>query len=358
VVHRPTVAVYEARAADWEAKRTPRVIDRARAFAARVGAGPTADLGCGPGWYAAVLAPPVVAMDAAASMLARTGELAPAARRVRGDLERLPFRRGALQGGWAHNSYVHVARTAVPLALAELHRAVAVGGQVDLTFFEGDQEHGPVPHDDFAGRAFSLWSAGAAVDVVTGAGFTIDEFEEHRSKGGADYTVQATRARTLPDTVGPGMRLLVCGLNPSLRAADAGVGFATPTNRFWKAAMLAGLVTRPRDPWRALRDHGIGMTDLVKRASVGAAELTRAEYAEGLGRVERLVAWLQPGAVCFVGLAGWRGARDRRAVAGPQPERIGGRPAYVMPSTSGLAARVSPAELAHHLGSALALASE
>jgi TDG/mug DNA glycosylase family protein len=139
-------------------------------------------------------------------------------------------------------------------------------------------------------------------------------------------------------------------------SADVGVGFARPGNRFWNAALAAGIVTRARDTRHALVAHGIGMTDLVKRATPRADELTRDEYRAGLARVERLVRWLQPGAVCFVGLAGWRAAVDRRAVAGVQPGDIGGRPAYVMPSTSGLNARVPLAELADHLRAAAALA--
>ncbi len=50
----------------------------------------------------------------------------------------------------------------------------------------------------------------------------------------------------LPDTVGPGMRVLVVGLNPSVLSADAGVGFARPGNRFWPAALASGLVTAAR----------------------------------------------------------------------------------------------------------------
>jgi TDG/mug DNA glycosylase family protein len=115
-------------------------------------------------------------------------------------------------------------------------------------------------------------------------------------------------------------------------------------------------VTVDRDA-RAALAAGIGMTDLVKRATPRADELTRDEYRAGLARVERLVQWLQPGAVCFVGLAGWRAAVDRKAVAGVQPDGLGGRPAYVMPSTSGLNARVPPSELADHLRAALALAT-
>ena len=99
------------------------------------------------------------------------------------------------------------------------------------------------------------------------------------------------------------MRLLLCGLNPSLYSADVGMGFARPGNRFWPAALAAGVVTRDRDARHLLLHDRVGMTDLVKRATVGAQELTRDEYREGAARVERLVRWLRPGAVCFVGLA-------------------------------------------------------
>ena len=163
------------------------------------------------------------------------------------------------------------------------------------------------------------------------------------------------RARTLPDVVGPRMRVLVCGLNPSLNAADAGVGFARPGNRFWPAAIAAGLVSVDRDPWHALRQHGVGFTDLVKRATVGAAELSSDEYRAGFARLERLAEWLQPAAVAFVGLAGWRAAVDRKAVAGPQERTVGGRPVYVMPSSSGLNAHSSVDDLAQHLRAALAM---
>ena len=68
--------------------------------------------------------------------------------------------------------------------------------------------------------------------------------------------------------------------------------------------------------------------------------------------------WLRPGAVCFVGLAGWRAAFDRKAQPGVQPEPFGGVPAYVMPNTSGLNARVPVTELADHLRAAAAVADD
>jgi hypothetical protein len=73
--------------------------------------------------------------------------------------------------------------------------------------------------------------------------------------------------------------------------------------------------------------------------------------------VERLARWLRPGAVCFVGLTGWRAAVDRDARAGEQTGGFGGVPAYVMPSTSGANARTRLDELTGHLRAAIALSS-
>jgi len=169
-------------------------------------------------------------------------------------------------------------------------------------------------------------------------------------------TVVATRSRSLPDFVGPELRLLVCGLNPSLYAADAGVNYARPGNRFWPAALAAGVVSRDRDPWHAVRHDRVGLTDLVKRATTAAAELAPAEYTAGVARLERLCAWLRPAAVCMVGLAGWRAAVDRRARPGLQDAPFGGAPAYVMPSTSGLNAATRYADLVAHMAAACATA--
>lgn len=224
----------------------------------------------------------------------------------------------------------------LPLALAGLHRSLGVGAAVSVA----------VAGSDDVGM-----SDEALADAFVGAGFT-----DIRLSGNQPRFVDAVRARTLPDTVAPGMRLLVCGLNPSLHAADAGVGFVTPSNRFWPAAVSAGVVGRPLDPWDALRSHRVGMTDLVKRATRRADELSTAEYAAGVERVSRLCERLQPGAVVCVGLAGWRAAVDRGAGVGVQDLTLGGRPVYVMPSTSGLNARTSLPDLVAHLRAALALA--
>ncbi|MBL8777040.1 MAG: methyltransferase domain-containing protein [Acidimicrobiales bacterium] len=369
VPHDPTLAVYEAHADRWRAEREPPDREPAQAFAERlrvalsdgVPSQPVVDLGCGPGWFTADLvtgtdATPI-ALDYAAAMLDLVPEFAPGAVRLQASLTALPFRRGALGGAYANKSYVHVAQTATPLALADLHRATVEGAPVELLLFEGDVDLAPNETDDFPGREFSKWPEARLADVVVGAGFTLERIDTGGgTKRRSGFRVIATRARTLPDTVGPGMRLLMCGLNPSVYSADVGSGFARGGNRYWPAALAAGLVSRARDPWDALRTHRVGMTDVVKRATARADELSPDEYREGMARVGRLVEWLQPKAVCFVGLAGWRTAVDRKAVAGVQPEGLGGVPVYVMPSTSGLNAHSSLDDLTGHLREAMALA--
>jgi TDG/mug DNA glycosylase family protein len=357
---RPTVEIYERGAEDYATQRRAYAPERAEAFAAAVADGAwRLDVGAGPGHYLPHLGRPVVASDPATAMVATALE------RHGGDgvagvvceVEALPFRRGAVGGTWASKSLQHVPADGLPLALGELHRVLPVGGVLDLTLFGGEGTEVSDADDDFPGRLFTWWEPPRLADLLVGAGFEAIELEvppaDHPH---GRFAVTARRARSLADTVGADMRLLVCGLNPSIYAADAGVGFARPGNRFWPAALAAGIVSVDRDPRAALRDHGVGMTDIVKRATARADELAPAEYRSGLERVEHLVEWLQPGAVCFVGLAGWRVAVDRKAQPGAQPSGLGGRPVYVMPSTSGLNARTPPTELADHLRAAAALA--
>ncbi len=348
----PTVHIYEDRAAEWAERRAHSArVDPSEFVAAITPGAPRIDLGCGPGRYTGELGAPVVALDAAAAMLELARVAVPAARVVQADLEALPIRPQSLHGAWAMASYLHVPKPRLPLALAQLHRATVPGAPLAIAMLRGDYSGYALPGDSFSGRFFASWEPDPLVAVIEGAGFAVD-----RCDADGDWIqIRGTRLRTLPDFVGPDLRILMCGLNPSLRSADAGLGFAGPSNRFWSAAIEAGVASVARDPWHALRHHGMGMTDLVKRATVGAGELRAGEYREGKARVERLVEWLRPGVICFVGLAGYRAAVEKRALPGRQPEPFGGVPAYVMPSTSGLNARTSRAELVDHLRAALAV---
>ena len=209
----------------------------------------------------------------------------------------------------------------IPMWLARVHRSLPVGATVRLSI-SGEL---PVPHDD----------------LLEGAGF--------RVAGPA-----AVRLPSLPDTVQPHMKLLISGLNPSHYSADAGVNFARAGNRFWPAALAAGIVTEDRSLDLALADHGVGFTDLAKRATVRADEITASEFRSGAARVERLVAWTQPKAFVMVGLGGWRHAVDKHAKSGWQQDLFGGRPVYLMPNTSGLNTRETVESLAEHFRTAQA----
>lgn len=368
-IDRRTLAAYDRGAPTYAARGTaPDAVWSAHLAADTVGAaelcaagaaagldGPVLDLGCGTGLHLGRLGPHVVGVDPSAAMLAQARAAHPTVPLVQAAAGALPFRPGSLSGAWASKCLQHLAAVDLPLALADLHRALPVGAPVRLKVFAGTGV--VVSADDLPGRLFTLWKPDDLARLVEGAGFTDIATEVHpvAADRGTDHLhLSATRARTLPDTVAAGMRLLVCGLNPSLHSADAGVPYAGPGNRFWAVLHRAGLLPTgaPKDPWRLLAGGRIGVTDLVKRASPRAAELTRDEYRHGLARLERLCRLLAPEAVVTVGLSGWQAAVDRRARPGWQDRRLGPTPVYVMPSTSGLNCAVSLDTLVEHLRAA------
>lgn len=210
---------------------------------------------------------------------------------------------------------------AVPASLAQWHRDHAVGDEVIVR----GHWHGPLPFETIATGAGC-----SVVDAVTGL-------------GRGQWTVR--RERTLPDLIGPRLRVVMVGLNPSLVAADAGVGFVGATNRFWPAAVEAGLVPLDRDPWAAFTRSAVGFTDLVKRASPRANELSADEFRAGASRIRALVEWFAPTLVCFAGVTGYRKAFDRTAQLGLQPARIGETLVYLMLNPSGANAHASRADL-------------
>ncbi len=347
-----TTGIFQHTAVDWRDARVGTSLAPAERFAAAFGnipAAPVLAVGCDPWLLIPGLPGTVIGLDPVAEMLGLLAEHAPAALPVRAVADGLPFATESIAGALGTKVFVQVDRPHLPMALAELHRVVKVGGPIELQFFAGDQDLTPLEMDPLGGRRFTGWPADLLRSVVEGAGFDIEALTIREDDQVGVIDITARRALTLPDIIGPGMRLLICGLNPSVYSAETLVGFGRPGNRFWPAALAAGIATVDREPRHALNHHGMGMTDLVKRATPRADELTTDEYRAGLERVEQLCAWLRPEAVCFVGLAGWRAAADRTAKPGWQESDLGGSPVYVMPSTSGLNAHSSLADLTDHL---------
>jgi double-stranded uracil-DNA glycosylase len=153
---------------------------------------------------------------------------------------------------------------------------------------------------------------------------------------------------TLPDLLAPGLDLVFVGINPSIYSAERGQYFARPSNMFWRCLNRSGLVPEPLGPADShrLRDFGIGLTDIVKRATHDAAELTAAEFRVGRDQLRTKLLDHQPRAVCFVGKLAYQHYSGRRTLPfGLQAESIGDSAVFVMPSTSGLVNNLQPERL-------------
>lgn len=148
---------------------------------------------------------------------------------------------------------------------------------------------------------------------------------------------------TLPDILAPGLDLVIVGINPSVYSAERGQYFARPSNRFWPLLSASGLLPErlgPADGPRLLR-FGIGLTDLVKRATPSAADLTAADFVAGRRELAAALEEVRPRAVLFIGKLAWeRFSGLRSTTFGRQDETIAGAAVFVSPSTSGRANRL------------------
>jgi len=151
--------------------------------------------------------------------------------------------------------------------------------------------------------------------------------------------IAAAAGRTIPDVIGPGLRVLFSGINPSLYSAATGHHFARPGNRFWPALHRSGFTPRLFGPAEqpGLPSLGLGITNVVARATARADELSAAELVAGGAILADLCARWKPGYLAVLGVTAYRTAFGRRAATvGPQAERVGGVPVWVLPNPSGL----------------------
>ena len=163
-------------------------------------------------------------------------------------------------------------------------------------------------------------------------GFTREELESHRGE-------------SVPDLLGDDVALLFVGINPGLWTAATQTHFAHPGNRFYPALERAGVIEMDVDPAAGLTDEerehiverGIGITNLVNRATTRASELSSEELREGADRLHDLVARLEPRVVAIAGITAYRTAfGERKAQAGRQEGDIEGAELWVVPNPSGL----------------------
>jgi TDG/mug DNA glycosylase family protein len=152
--------------------------------------------------------------------------------------------------------------------------------------------------------------------------------------------------------------LVLVGINPGMRSHEKGHHFAGIGNRFWKLLFESGLIPRPlgwADDFR-LPDHGIGLTNIVARASRSSSDLAPGDFARGRKELVRKIERFEPRAVGLVGITVFRelwpaiapGKPPESIDCGPRPERIAGASLYVLPNPSGRNAHFSYAEMLSH----------
>jgi TDG/mug DNA glycosylase family protein len=145
--------------------------------------------------------------------------------------------------------------------------------------------------------------------------------------------------KTVSDVIAPGLRVLFCGINPGLYTAAVGHHFARPGNRFWPALHQSGFTDHLLSPFaeRELLGLGIGVTNVVARATATAAELNRDDYIRGGRNLKTKVRRYHPRFLAVLGLGAYRVAFARpHALIGEQSEGIGDARIWVLPNPSGL----------------------
>ncbi|MFJ9566690.1 G/U mismatch-specific DNA glycosylase [Streptomyces fuscichromogenes] len=150
-----------------------------------------------------------------------------------------------------------------------------------------------------------------------------------------------------------GLRVLFCGINPGLMTAATGHHFARPGNRFWPVLHLSGFTPRLFEPAEQdeLLAYGLGITNVVARATARADELTPEEYTEGGRLLTEKVGRARPSWLAVVGVTAYRAAfADRGAQVGPQERTIGDTRVWVLPNPSGLNAHWTAATMAEEFG--------
>lgn len=165
--------------------------------------------------------------------------------------------------------------------------------------------------------------------------------------------LDAARDRTIPDVIAAGLRVVFAGINPGLYSAATGYHFARPGNRFWPALHRSGFTPRQLRPEEQgeLLALGLGITNVVPRATARADELSTEEVVAGGAALRAKVLDLGPAWLAVVGVTAYRTAfAAPRARVGRQDERLGDTGVWVLPNPSGLNAHWGAASLAAEFG--------
>lgn len=150
--------------------------------------------------------------------------------------------------------------------------------------------------------------------------------------------LEAAVTRLVPDVIAPELRVLFVGINPGLYSAAIGHHFGRPGNRFWPALHRGGFTPRCLTPEEEaeLLPLGLGITNIVARASARADELTPAELRAGAAQLREKLRTFRPHFAAILGVTAYRTAFEvPKATLGEQ-ESMGETRVWVLPNPSGL----------------------
>lgn len=148
--------------------------------------------------------------------------------------------------------------------------------------------------------------------------------------------MSAWTSGAVPDVLGPGVRVVFCGINPGHWSAREGAAFANPRNDFWRLLHTVGFTPRqlePREQAELLR-YGIGLTNAALRTTRGSSDLRAADFAGSRERLEAIALELEPRVIAFVGKAAYQGVFRERPEHGLHERTLGSTLLFVLPSTS------------------------
>lgn len=163
----------------------------------------------------------------------------------------------------------------------------------------------------------------------------------------------AAEGSLVPDIIAPELKVLFCGINPSVYSAVVAHHFARPGNRFWPALHASGFTPRRLHPAEdeLLLDYGLGLTNVFELATVGEKDVSKEQFIAGGQRLAERVLHYKPRVLAVLGIGAYRkGFGRNKAIMGKQAETIGETEIWVLPNPSGLNAHYQLPDLARVYG--------
>lgn len=156
---------------------------------------------------------------------------------------------------------------------------------------------------------------------------------------------------SVPDYIGPGLKVLFVGFNPGLASGTKGHHYAGANNSFWRLLDDSGLAPglSARDDHRIL-EHGMGLTNVVSRTTRAASEVTKHEYRQGAALLLTTIETYRPAIACYTGKGAYCWASGQREVEFGLQQRPISPPTvdYVVPCPSGRSAIRYSEKLEHY----------